>query len=116
MKITKQKWKHIYILYFKFNDLFVLKCSLIRINKKMDYINLNNNHVCNNDFKHKSDEKLIDLDKQFIDLYFLTIFLVYILQISNNQQNLSDFFVFFLFNKSIFGQPQKSQIVLGDYL
>ena len=40
----------------------------------MDYINLNNNHVCNNDFKHKSDEKLIDLDKQLIDFYFLTIF------------------------------------------
>ena len=52
----------------------MLKCSLIRINKKMDYINLNKNHVCNNDFKHKSDETLIDLDKQLIDFYVLTIF------------------------------------------
>ncbi len=48
----------------------MLKCSLIRINKKKSYINLNNNHVCNNEFKHKRDEKLIGLDKQLIDFYF----------------------------------------------
>ncbi len=84
----------------------------------MNYINLNNNHVCNNDFQHKSYEKLIDLDKQLIDLYFFTIFVVYILQISNIQNNLWYFMKhkYLLLKTSIFGQPQQFQIFLWDYL
>ncbi len=83
----------------------------------MDYINLNNNHVCNNDFKHNIDEKFIDL-KTNRWFWFFNQFVVYILQISNIQNNLWDFMknTYLLFKKTIFGQPQKTQILLGDYL
>ena len=53
----------------------------------MKHINLNNNHIGNDTFKHKINEKLIDIDKKLIDFDFLIIFLVDILHISNTQQN-----------------------------
>ena len=83
----------------------------------MNHINLNNNHISNDTFKHKIDEKLIDLEKnQWFWLF--NQFLVYILQILNIQNKLWDFMKnkYVLFKKTIFGQPQKSQILLGDYL
>ncbi len=54
--------------------MFVLKCSLIWINNnQINQTNLNNNHIGNDTFKHKIDEKLIDLEKQLIDFdwYFV---------------------------------------------
>ena len=83
----------------------------------MNHINLNNNHISNDTFKHKIDEKLIDLEKNH-RFWLFNQFLVYILQMSTNQHNLWFFMKnkYVLFKKTIFGQPQKSQILLGDYL
>ncbi len=53
----------------------------------MKHMNLNNNHIGNDTFKHKINEKLIDIDKKLIDFDFLIIFLVDILHISNTQHN-----------------------------
>ena len=53
----------------------------------MKHMNLNNNHIGNDTFKHKINEKLIDIDKKLIDFDFLIIFLVDILHISNTQLN-----------------------------
>ena len=53
----------------------------------MNHINLNNNHIGNDTFKHKINEKLIDLAKQLIDFDVFNHFLVDILHISNTQQN-----------------------------
>ena len=83
----------------------------------MNHINLNNNHISNDTFKHKIDEKLIDLEKNHW-FWLFNQFLVYILQIPNVQHNWWDFMKnkYVLFKKTIFGQPQKNQILLGDYL
>ena len=83
----------------------------------MNHINLNNNHISNDTFKHKIDEKLIDLEKNHW-FWLFNQFLVYILQILNIQNKLWDFMKnkYVLFKNTIFGQPQKSQILLGDYL
>ena len=40
----------------------------------MKRMNLNNNHIGNDTFKHKINEKLIDIDKKLIDFDFLIIF------------------------------------------
>ncbi len=53
----------------------------------MKHMNLNNNHIGNDTFKHKINEKLIDIDKKLNDFDFLIIFLVDILHISNTQHN-----------------------------
>ncbi len=53
----------------------------------MKHMNLNNNHIGNDTFKHKINEKLIDIDKKLIDFDFLIIVLVDILHISNTQHN-----------------------------
>ncbi len=84
----------------------------------MNHINLNNNRISNDTFEHKIDEKLIDLEKKTHWFWLFNQFLVYILQIPNIQHNLWDFMKnkYVLFKTSIFGQPQKSQILLGDYL
>ncbi len=53
----------------------------------MKHMNLNNNHIGNDTFKHKINEKLIDIEKKLNDFDFLIIFLVDILHISNTQHN-----------------------------
>jgi hypothetical protein len=83
----------------------------------MNHINLNNNHISNDTFKHKIDEKLIDLEKNHW-FWLFNQFLVYILQILNIPNKLwkKKKNKYVLFKKTIFGQPQKSKILLGDYL
>ena len=85
----------------------------------MNHINLNNNHIGNDTFKHKINEKLIDLEKKLIDFDFLIIFLVDILHISNTQQNFQIFFIYFMvyfenidfqFKNCMFRQLESSNI------
>ncbi len=84
----------------------------------MNHINLNNNHISNDTFKHKIDEKLIDLEKNHW-FWLFNQFVVYILQISNIKNTLCNFMKnkYVLFKTNNIWSTQNNPIFfLGDYL